>query len=185
LDAVDDTEKIVKEKMIHIHKMNGNVVGGSSMNGRLWPDEFRGQKIYIKVRKQNDKSGKVFDCEVTFETQTYKPRKKDGHLVPFISDQNPISLLAVVVVDVRALTSLQGTAGNNLHSLYAKNYNPKNRKFDCINSWGPNKNPKPQIGDQHVILVELIKMETKLIPDLSSKYRLFDPYHQNADKLVY
>ena len=157
--------------------MNENVVGDSSMNGFLWPDEFRGKKIYIKVKKQDDESEKVFDLEVTFKTQTYKPRKKDGNLVPFISDQNPIPLLAVVVVDGSALTSLQGRARDNLHSLYAKNYNPKNRTFDCINSWGPNKTPKPQIDDQHVILVELIRIETNITQDLSSKHRLFDLNH--------
>ena len=34
------------------------------------------------------------------------------------------------------------------HSLYAESYNPANRKFSCINSWGSNKS-RPKVPDDN------------------------------------
>jgi len=146
-DVEPSQAEIAEVRMAHIHKEQ-----------RVWPAQFNNQSIYnLKVKNKTEE--KYQKAKITFNTQSCMPINPT--MAPFMPGNDIIPFIAVIVVEMSVITSGQE---NELHSVYAKSYNPKTRTFDCLNSWGDTAHafPRPQIHDSNVILVELISATVEI-----------------------
>lgn len=130
MDVLENSEHIVKERMLHIHR-----------GGACWPSAFNSQTICVKARKIGESEEKNYLCEVKLRTQTCEPAYDDaGNIVPFKKGGKEFPVYGVLV--------------KNGHSLYCKSYRPSKRQFECLNSWGE-VDSKPNVEDEDGKLVHL------------------------------
>jgi len=135
IDAEGGTEKLVKEKMLHVHKWK-----------RIWASAFHEQLVYVTDQKK-------LCYEVKLSTKTLFPNNMDDP--PKFSEDSYRRLFAILVVKI----------DDDLHSLYCKKYNAETRLFSCINSHGKdNPTPKYKDDDKRIVCLTLVNATVEELP---------------------